>query len=514
MDTLCHLHPTDDFLQWLLDQFLFARNAPLTEVTVSDDGQELDLTMYAGHHLHFNYDKDLGSGTYGAVKMYYDSSNKVSLAVKYANNDINEASLADDLNRSSCRVLRMKQIDETLAPLPFKFGYQEAYVMELAENSYKKLLKQIKEKKVSEDADHVRVLQRMLFDLEQVRQQLVCILRVNPAYVYLDVKPANVLYKCENLLEPNKYSIFLGDLGGALGQLEPDGLFYPSTYPPHEILVDDRHIPVDATLQDKEGYLAWQLGVLLLHLAIALDTNKPRLPTVISRQRAKTYLKTVLYWNDFGDMPRDVVERVVAELHVYVCTLLNLSLDIYNYFDLDVSTRTSILTSLLPASVEPPKPVAPSASTKRRFQRELTRFFAARGASAALHPELDLALYVLRPRQHVVFIPEVPPVPPVIFDVDEEVAVRPAKRRNAGTAAAAPAAPGRQTPKVVTYLESLRGPSSQVSEIIFDVDEEESERNAKRRRKAGNAPAAAAPAAPGRRTPKLDQTYLQLYPPQ
>jgi len=368
-NVLCLPNNNNPFLQWILEQFCFARTEPLTEVVFPHlDGNIMIINVYNSIQFTLEYEKDLGEGTFGAVKLYHDKNNKVSLAVKFAKNN-KEATIADALNQSNCRAVRMKQIQ--LPPTMDVFGdYNAVFLMELADKSYSNILTMIRQYQVHPDEF---VIKRLLFDLEQIRQQMICLYtQVNSRYIYMDLKPDNVLYKCEYPKQPNRYTVFLGDLGSAVPDIKPQGLYYTATYLPYELVVSGpRLVSFDVTIKEVEGYLAWELGVLLLRLAYELDRNLPRASFVVPKKEVFEFIQNVLNWKNSNNMFIVDMQDLTNKMHIYISTILSLPLENSKYFALRLEERTSIhipLTTL--------EPSMPRKATKqiREFQKQLKAF--------------------------------------------------------------------------------------------------------------------------------------------
>ena len=105
--------------------------------------------------------------------------------------------------------------------------------------------------------------------VEQVRRQVVCLLRANPELVYADMKVENVLYRLNRA--EKTFEVKLGDLGSlskAVNDDDPSDKFYQLTFPclplkAHNGWVGNRQFE---SLQDKLDCLSYQVGLLLLRI--------------------------------------------------------------------------------------------------------------------------------------------------------------------------------------------------------------------------------------------------------
>ena len=103
---------------------------------------------------------------------------------------------------------------------------------------------------------------------ESIRKQILCIYKVNPKFIYTDMKLANVLY-CQIPDEQNyQIRIHLGDLGGAA--YDSDGE-YTSTYPPFE---HNRISFFKIEPDEVNQILSWSIGILLFSIIGKPATNK------------------------------------------------------------------------------------------------------------------------------------------------------------------------------------------------------------------------------------------------
>ena len=390
---------TDKANQWVLEQFCFARpGGPLTNANVrfEDLGERITVVVYDRNVMEcdFEFVKNLGQGTYGAVKLYHDYINHVSVAVKFTQTN-DESKVTDIVNQSNCRVVRMKNVQ--LPPGTKLFGFIYAYLMELADGSYFTLLHELNKTSLPVTP---HLVQNVLFDFEQIRQQLLCLYAIDESFIYLDLKDGNVLYKCENPLKPNQYSVFLGDLGSIVGKPRAGGTFYATTYPPYELVSVSGSVlvPLDVTEQQVYGYFSWQMGIMLLKLAYALDRNQKRPPWVFSKDSVLDILRTKLYYSNIKFLSSDEMHHLANRLHAYIRHILQLPPENCKYFALDLSKRTSIEVRLVDqAPSVPPK----SSKDTREFESKLNAFYERfTRAGLAIPDELQLQhLQEARPSQ-------------------------------------------------------------------------------------------------------------------
>lgn len=112
--------------------------------------------------------------------------------------------------------------------------------------------------------------------VEQVRRQVVCLLRANPELVYTDMKPENVLYRRNP--DEKTFEVKLGDLG-SLGKVVIDGdtkeMAYLMSFPCLPVRPQngnagyrrfDQRANARERLRDKLDCLSYQIGLLLWQL--------------------------------------------------------------------------------------------------------------------------------------------------------------------------------------------------------------------------------------------------------
>lgn len=204
--------------------------------------------------------KMLGSGSYSKVYSYFDSKNKVYLAVKFSDVD-NEDDISNALLKKNCHLLRVKSVGEMREPQKGELLY--TYFMELAEGTLVQFIETTLEDTKTKALLSSNLIPIFLNIGEEIRSQMLCLYDMDNQYVYTDLKPLNVLFKCVN--QTNRVRFFLGDLGSAV--MEPDGT-YISTYPPPEHVngVDeDGFLNLEDSVT-KEQAMSWELGVFLLYL--------------------------------------------------------------------------------------------------------------------------------------------------------------------------------------------------------------------------------------------------------
>jgi hypothetical protein len=166
---------------------------------------------------------------------------------------------------------------------------------------------------------------------EKIREQMVCLLDIpGNYYVYLDLKLANVLYKCNNPANLNQTKLLLGDIGSAVPSASGG---YATTFPPPECLLNpDGTINFASrgvrfrTLENKEQALSWNLGILLL--------------SFVSGQSLQYYTWPAINSNSG-------INLVNHQNFMIVLRNTYRSDDIANFFNFLPSARTSIRRSLL-----------------------------------------------------------------------------------------------------------------------------------------------------------------------
>jgi serine/threonine protein kinase len=98
---------------------------------------------------------------------------------------------------------------------------------------------------------------------EIIRNQIICLRNINNNYIYTDLKPQNILFKCRDQADLNATSVMLGDLGSAVPSGHPPE--YISTYVAPEYKMSPSpgrfHLINDNA---KYSYLSWQVGMLIL----------------------------------------------------------------------------------------------------------------------------------------------------------------------------------------------------------------------------------------------------------
>lgn len=207
--------------------------------------------------------KLLGSGSYGSVFLFTDSSKGVHLAIKFSKAD-DEGKISKALLTAGCRVLKVQAVGQKLLH-PLKGTSQYAYFMELAEGTLFTFLKILSTENMTVPLSlgKQKLVNIFLHIGEEIRYQMLCLYNVNSDFVYMDLKVTNVLFKCDSQDRRNTVRFFLGDLGGAV----PDekSRTYASTYPPPEHRGTGGRMVLQ-TRNEKLSAMSWQLGVLLLYM--------------------------------------------------------------------------------------------------------------------------------------------------------------------------------------------------------------------------------------------------------
>lgn len=254
--TLCSPRTESELNQRRLEHLVFSDAYDPTMV------QQLNVQTIQVDNFVLSAVKRLGSGTFGEVYLYHDSSQHVFLAIKFTSDD-SENLISQALSTSGCNVLRAKPANVPVQNPSGSTKFIFPLFMEAAEGTLYKyrdqFLKQPYLVPLSPPDKKVAQTSQYLTIAETLRVQMLCIYDYKNEYVYTDLKPANVLYKCDNAGKLDSVRFFLGDLGSAL----VDQGTYISTYPPYEYMYDTGNIQLRNTF-DKETAMAWELGVIML----------------------------------------------------------------------------------------------------------------------------------------------------------------------------------------------------------------------------------------------------------
>ena len=254
LPTICQARRQSLEDQWRLESFVFSRQ-------YNPDQVEQLRTMYirVGPYT-FQFQKQLGKGSYGVIYLLKDRLQNVYLALKCTDSD-EEVAISQLLLESGCQVLREQQVGKPIHdPLQNK-SWNYNFFMELAEGTlveYLPLLLNTRPDLAGNDPERHR---HLLEVGESIRLQMLCLYNLNDNLVYTDARLENVLFKCDNPEELNSVRFLLGDLGSAVRD-SVSGL-YIASYVPYEFKDTNGQFPLN-TRAEKEAVLAWGLGILLL----------------------------------------------------------------------------------------------------------------------------------------------------------------------------------------------------------------------------------------------------------
>jgi hypothetical protein len=180
--------------------------------------------------------KLLGSGSYGSVYKFSDSSNKYNVAVKtFVNSGDDEIGILNKLksNKVDCNILRCKLLETLVNPI---------IVCDLYSNSLNNipLLTSLSNK-------------TKILIVKQLTNELLCL--YENGFPYTDIKLDNTLYKCVN---KNNFKVVLGDIGS---MCESPGIEKGvTTFPPWEY----KDIPTYVKCSDKQ--IVWGIGILFISI--------------------------------------------------------------------------------------------------------------------------------------------------------------------------------------------------------------------------------------------------------
>jgi hypothetical protein len=283
----------------------------------------------------FDYEKIISSGSYGTVLKFVDKKKNVALALKMTRaND--ENLISDKLNQSDCGILRVKYSEKDF------IGSNFAYFMELADGDLEDFF--------LENLQNMNDNPGLFLDIfETIRKQLICLFELDNRYVYTDMKPNNVLYKCDKNKE---IKFFLGDLGSAVSDNEKD---YIATYPP--IGSTYGFFKLNSVLK-KKGALGWSLGILILISSLYYyKKNRSEIQTGLS------YINNSLLHNNILYLTKNDMEQFKLSLNSFQNNIYNDTnrkkpdFLFSDYFDSDPEVRGKALyMSLKISSSQKPSP--------------------------------------------------------------------------------------------------------------------------------------------------------------
>ena len=239
-----------------MDKYIFSDsfNPGINDVILNIPEKTLNI-MIKEKQYEFIMVGSIGKGTYGEVYKLVNKKLNIAFGLKIQDENT-EKEISDFLNKKSCNLLKVKYIATTTCG-------SIMYLMELANGDLTKL------KKFYQKCNPNQTKKTLTFyrDVaEEIRNQIVCLLEnSNYQYVYIDIKLANILYKCiQDEKNKNIIRIFLGDLGSAVPfKDENNNILYVSTFIPWEYRKNKGFLNFK-TDKDKEKALSWMIGILLL----------------------------------------------------------------------------------------------------------------------------------------------------------------------------------------------------------------------------------------------------------
>jgi hypothetical protein len=175
----------------------------------------------------------ISRGTYGVVYKIFDVTQKYILALKQMNYYDEEFDIIEELNKNNidCNLLNSKIIKVS--------DSKRVVITNLYNNSLHNLCKKLS-------------IHNNLQIIKKLAQDFLCL--YNGGFVYTDIKPANILYKC---LKNSKIKVTIGDIGSICKK----NSHHIATYPPWDERTKD---PTEITCN--ESSMVWGLGILFLQL--------------------------------------------------------------------------------------------------------------------------------------------------------------------------------------------------------------------------------------------------------
>ena len=337
-----------------LDRFLFGKNynpsfvtiSPkglLCEIHIENQGQKSDTNP---NYYRLQFSKRLGSGTYGTVLKFVDDKKKVEIAVKFTNEN-DEELISEKLSSSNCNILKVKY-SRKQGWNPNGLYSRFSYFMELADGDLDEFLY----KSISRSKKNPLVILDMV---ETIRKQLVCLYDLDNQYVYTDLKPPNILYKCN---EKKKVQFMLGDLGSAV---PTDSDMYISSYPP--VGFKSGFIELKTKVQ-KEGTLGWQVGILLLFVSIIFSGVSTKEE---ANDSIRTNISKIVGYNNIINLNQTKLGKIKLKIDSFQddlyskCNLKKPNFLFSHYFSNDAAVRANVLRMPL-KSTKVDEPNVPSIS--------------------------------------------------------------------------------------------------------------------------------------------------------
>ena len=213
----------------------------------------------------FNVNGEISRGGNGIVYRLEDPVNRVNMALKVSNTD-EEAEIAERMKNAGCNILRMKTLPYDIFINNTYYNNKNAYLMELADGTLYHLFQNILPAVFPQFRDDINQRRETVLNLiEQIRSQIICLRNIdNNRYIYTDLKPTNVLFKCRDQANLNSINVMLGDLGSAVPAGNPANI-YVSTYIAPEFRMQAGGNFRLLNDNQKYAYLSWQLGMLILY---------------------------------------------------------------------------------------------------------------------------------------------------------------------------------------------------------------------------------------------------------
>tara|TARA_B110000008_G_C16951116_1_gene556393 strand:- start:1261 stop:2220 length:960 start_codon:yes stop_codon:yes gene_type:complete len=219
----------------------FTLRVPIIEFTRNSDGVKAKLRPV----------KLLGKGAYGMVVLYRHPHG--SYAVKIEMNQ-SEQPVIQKLRGIDCGQINARIIGSV------KLGKNSYYfsILEIMDGpiSRNMLLNFAKSRGIKGTSMEQRRVRAAAMIVEEVRRQVVCLLKNNSSHVYTDMKMGNVLFRNVS----GKVSIKVGDLGSIVPVNYGD---YAFTFP---CLPNGKAFRNFKSITEKRQCIAFQLGLLLASL--------------------------------------------------------------------------------------------------------------------------------------------------------------------------------------------------------------------------------------------------------
>ena len=351
-------------LQRIVDNFLFGKDQKgyLSREYFTFNQPKKQLTLKIGNvKFNFQFEKELGSGTYGTVSSYRDPINNVYIAIKESSDD--EDKITHALLNSNCNVLKSRSLGKL-----GKGKKNLIYIMEKAEGDLLNLAYVVQKP---------TGIPFILNIVEQVRRQMICIYELSPnfLFMYTDIKLLNILYKCDDPSNLNSYRVFLGDLGSAIPtKLNSNTYSFVSTYPP----LPRRDLVGIKDQNEQFDFMSWQIGVLLLLMRVFLATSRSKIGEEIS------FVENYFYHRNLPSNPSflEQYKRILRDTYDSYRTQYQIAkgFSFANYIDMnnrnspydkitEISDDSGYFTPLSSPSPQPqpqPQPQAPYPTNTKR----------------------------------------------------------------------------------------------------------------------------------------------------